>query len=107
MTPEFKTFEAFWPYYLKEHRHPLNRWLHFAGTTLVNLCLLGTLTGRPWMLLLAPLCGYGFAWVGHFGIERNRPATLTYPAWSLRGDYRMYGLMLRGRLWGRLPQTGA
>ncbi len=96
---DFKTFEDFWPYYVGEHRDPTCRKLHFVGTTLALGCV-GTavVTGNPMWLLGAPLAGYGCAWVGHFVIERNRPATFTYPGWSLRGDMRMYHLMLRGKM---------
>lgn len=108
MAREHTTFEAFWPFYLREHSHPVNRRLHFVGTTLVNFVLVAVVwTRNPWLLLLCPVLGYGFAWVGHFLVEHNRPATFTYPLWSLRGDYKMYGLMLRGRLWGRVPESGA
>ncbi len=97
--PKFDTFEAFWPYYLQEHRDVTNRRLHFAGTTLAILVLCtAILTLNPLLLLGVPLAGYGFAWVGHFVVEKNRPATFTYPSWSLRGDLRMYGLMWTGRL---------
>ncbi len=104
MTKRYQTFREFWPFYLKEHSHPLNRRLHFVGTTLVNLTALAALVaGRPLWLLACPLLGYGGAWIGHFVVEKNRPATFQYPLWSLRGDYKMYGKMLRGQLWGKMP----
>jgi hypothetical protein len=95
---ELKTFESFWPHYLGEHIHPVNRGLHFIGTSLVYGIVALSLFQSPRWLALAPLVGYGFAWVGHFLVERNRPATFTYPLWSLRGDFRMHARMLTGRL---------
>jgi hypothetical protein len=92
------SFEEFWPFYVSQHMRPATRALHFAGTTLVFASLAAALLVSPWWLLGAPLGGYGFAWVGHFGVEKNRPATFTYPLWSLRGDFRMYRLMLLGRM---------
>ncbi|MCO4763365.1 MAG: DUF962 domain-containing protein [Myxococcales bacterium] len=96
---EFQTFEEFWPFYLGEHRDPLCRKLHFVGTSLA-LASLGAaaVTGNPLFALGAPIAGYGFAWYGHFIVERNRPATFTYPLWSLRGDFRMFKLTLQGKL---------
>lgn len=100
-TENFANFQEFWPYYLSEHKNGLNRRLHFIGTTLVCFIVLAAMLLRdPRVLLLAPVGGYGFAWVGHFGVEKNRPATFRHPLWSLRGDFRMYGKMLRGQLWG-------
>lgn len=100
-TTGFTSFTEFWPYYLSEHRSPLNRRLHFVGTTLVNLIVLSAIVaGQPKVLLATPLFGYGFAWVGHFIVEKNRPATFKHPLWSLMGDYKMYGYMLQGKLWG-------
>ena len=104
----YQTFDAFFPFYLQEHSDPVNRRLHFVGTTLVNATLLSALLlGKPSLLALAPLFGYGFAWVGHFLVERNRPATFQYPLWSLRGDYKLYGMMLRGQLWSSVPNAVA
>lgn len=100
-----QTYQQFFPYYLAQHSHPQNRALHYAGTTLAVSCaLLGALSS-PWWLLAVPVAGYGPAWVGHFRIERNRPATFTYPLWSLLGDFHMLALFLTGRLQARLPAS--
>lgn len=95
-----KSFEEFWPFYLHEHSNLKNRKLHFIGTLLVHLVLIYTLVTQNWPMLIAlPVLGYGFAWVGHFIIERNRPATFKHPLWSLRGDFKMFYMMLSGKLW--------
>jgi hypothetical protein len=92
------SYEAFWPFYVSQHAHPTNRLLHFVGTAFVLLTLVASLAVSWTFILAAPLLGYGFAWIGHFVFERNRPATFTYPVWSLRGDFRMFRLMLLGRM---------
>ena len=93
-----RTFEEFWPFYVAQHSRPSTRALHFLGTTMVVLALAAGVLVSPWWFLAAPVLGYGPAWIGHFFCERNRPATFTYPLWSLRGDFRMYRLMLTGRM---------
>ena len=98
MEGRYRTYEEFWPFYVAQHRLASTRWLHFTGTTLVLGSLAAAVLVSPWWLLAAPLAGYGFAWLGHFGFEHNRPATFTYPLWSLRGDFRMYRLMWLGRM---------
>lgn len=99
MVPKFDTFSEFFPYYLAEHANPVCRRLHYIGTILGTSVLLYSLfTQTWWMLILYPLIGYGFAWVGHFRFERNRPATFKYPLWSLIGDYKMLLMFLTGRL---------
>jgi hypothetical protein len=92
------SYEEFWPYYVSQHLDPTNRRLHFVGTTLVIASLAGGALLAPVFALAAPFAGYGFAWIGHFLFEKNRPATFTYPLWSLRGDFRMYRLMWLGRM---------
>lgn len=93
---EFKSFKEFYPYYLNEHNHPVCRALHYFGSTLVLVILgysLYTLNSTP--LITLPIVGYGFAWVGHFFFEHNKPATFKYPLYSFIGDWVMYAQWLR------------
>ena len=86
-----KSLEEFYPYYLTEHRDPTNRALHFIGTTIVIIIgLLAIFNANLGLLTYVPLAGYGFAWVGHFFFEKNKPATFKYPLWSLVSDFIMY-----------------
>jgi hypothetical protein len=102
-----KSFEEFWPFYLSQHAHPLCRKLHFVGTSLAfGSIAAGLVTGQWWMMAGAPIAGYGFAWVGHFLIEKNRPATFTYPAWSLQGDCVMWWKTLTGTIDEELDRFG-
>ena len=95
----FASFQEFWPYYLREHARASTRWMHFVGTTLAFAVVGYAVVGRaPWLVAAALVPGYGFAWVSHFFIEKNRPATFTYPLWSLIGDFKMWALMATGRL---------
>jgi len=91
------SFEEFWPYYVAQHLHPVNRWLHFAGTSLALGCIAASPAAPP-LLLAAPVVGYGLAWIGHYGFEKNKPATFGNPLYSLVGDFKMWSLMLRGRM---------
>ncbi|MGJ7551492.1 Mpo1-like protein [Pseudomonas alloputida] len=98
-TAQFRSFAEFYPYYLGEHSNPTCRRLHFVGTSLVIALLAYTLgSGKWWLLLAVPFCGYGFAWVGHFFYERNKPATFKHPWYSLIGDFAMFRDILLGRI---------
>ena len=105
MVPTLSTYEEFWPYYVSEHSEPVTRRLHFVGTALVLLSLAAGMVWTWWGFVAAPFFGYGFAWVGHFFFEHNKPATFTYPGWSLRGDFRMFRLMLLGRMGPELERA--
>ncbi|WP_312934527.1 DUF962 domain-containing protein [Pseudomonas sp.] len=96
---QFHSFAEFYPYYLGEHSDPTCRRLHFVGTALVIALLAFSIGSANWLLLLTvPLAGYGFAWAGHFFFEKNRPATFTYPFYSLVGDFAMFRDVLRGKV---------
>jgi hypothetical protein len=94
----YQSFADFWPYYVREHSLPACRALHFIGSTLVIGVVVAAILYSPWLLLAAPVIGYGFAWIGHFMIEKNRPATFKYPLWSFVADWKMWALMLLGRM---------
>lgn len=95
----FSSFREFYPYYLSEHADRTCRRLHFVGTSLViGIVATSIVTSTPLWLLLAPVAGYGFAWIGHFVFEKNRPATFKYPFYSLWGDFVMYKDMLTGKI---------
>lgn len=88
---QFTSFKDFYPYYLNEHRNRICRRLHVVGTLLVLVLLLYILLSRHWLLiLLVPVIGYGFAWIGHYFFEKNRPATFAYPLYSFIGDWVMF-----------------
>jgi hypothetical protein len=95
----FTNFSEFYPFYLAEHGNRVCRRLHFIGSSLViAVVVLALSTGQLRWLWLAPVAGYGFAWVGHYVFEKNRPATFKHPLYSLLGDWVMYGQMLRGKV---------
>jgi hypothetical protein len=101
-----RNFQEFWPYYVREHSKPGCRLLHFIGSSAGIICLAATfLTGNLWFVPLGLVIGYGFAWMGHFFIEHNRPATFNYPLWSLIADWKMWGLMITGRMDGEVERA--
>lgn len=95
----YENFRAFYPDYLAEHSNRVSRRLHFAGSCGVLVLLGIAMVQRdaswlPWALL----CGYGFAWIGHFVFEKNRPATFRHPLYSFAGDWVMFKDILTGRI---------
>jgi hypothetical protein len=98
MEKKYQSLKEFYPYYLSEHQNPTSRLLHFIGTglVLVVLVLAIALENYSWLAGI-PVLGYGFAWVGHFFFEKNKPATFTYPFYSLASDFLLFFDLLRGK----------
>ena len=98
-TKRYQSFSEFWPFYVAEHSKPTTRLLHLIGTAAgVGTVAFFIASGRWWLFPLGLVPGYGFAWVAHFLIEKNKPATFEHPLWSFMGDYKMIAMMLTGRM---------
>ncbi len=94
-----QSYAEFWPFYLGEHRSAASRALHYLGTSAaVGAVLTAAFTGQRRWLAIAPLLGYGPAWIGHFKIEQNKPASFKYPLWSFISDFKMLRMALRCEL---------
>lgn len=100
MSQKYKNFGDFWPFYVCEHSKPLTRLFHFIGTATIFPLLYAAAFYKPYLALYIPVTAYGFAWFSHFFIEKNKPATFQYPLWSLIGDFKMFCLMLAGKMGG-------
>jgi hypothetical protein len=98
-TSDFQSLREFYPFYLTEHANSTLKLLHFIGTSLFFCILIYALYSQQFQLMwFMPLVGYGFAWVGHFFFEKNKPATFKYPFYSLASDFIMYFDILRGKV---------
>ena len=95
----YKSFKEFWPYYLSQHSKPKTKWIHFTGTSMAVIMLLVVIfTRNLWLIPIVFISGYAPAWYAHYFSEHNRPATFTYPLWSLAADFKMWFLMLMGKI---------
>jgi len=107
MAERIRSYADFFSFYLREHSRPATRALHYLAAAASLACLLyGILVGPWWIALLMPVAGYGPAWIAHGFIEHNKPATFTYPFWSLISDYYMTALWATGRLRPYLERAG-
>ena len=98
MEKKYTSLKEFYPFYLTEHSHAVSRTLHFIGTGLVIASFLTFLLTFTWYYFaIIPVLGYGFAWVGHFFFEKNKPATFQYPGYSLASDFIMFWDLLTGK----------
>lgn len=99
MKEKYTYFDEFYPFYLKQHSNKICRLLHFIGTTIVfALFFTAIYHGNYLLWFFVPIAGYGFAWIGHFFFEKNKPATFQYPLWSLMSDFKMYFDILSGKI---------
>jgi len=107
MDKKIRTFDEFWPYYLKEHSLPVTRAWHYVGTSLSIAILIAAILSANFSWTLAALIsGYFFAWVSHGAFEKNKPATFTYPLWSLFSDFKMLFCFVTGRMARELAKAG-
>lgn len=97
-TKRIDNYKEFYLFYLTEHQNKTSRILHFIGTFIVfALVFYFSITGAGWQWFLVPVAGYGFAWVGHYFFEKNKPATFQYPLWSLISDFKLFFEILFGK----------
>lgn len=100
---KFTSLKEFYPYYLTEHNNMVCRTLHFIGTSIVIALVITAIATQNWILFaFVPLAGYGFAWLGHFAFEKNKPATFKHPLWSLASDFIMFWHILTFQLKDKL-----
>ena len=95
---DIRTFDDFWPYYVRAHAQRRTRVLHAIGSTLALICIALAIFVNPWFLLGAPLIGYAFAWYSHFFVEHNKPATFGHPFYSLAADFVMLWKIVTGKM---------
>lgn len=106
-TQRYTSFKRFYPYYLSEHQNSTCRLLHFIGSSLILVLIAYVIVSAAYMYLwFIPIIGYGFAWVGHFFYEHNKPATFQYPLYSLMGDWVMFKDILVGNIKINTEQRG-
>jgi hypothetical protein len=98
MEKKFNNLKEFYPFYLSEHQNKTSRILHFIGTTCFFVLILAAIISSTyWLLFFVPIVGYGFAWIGHFFYEKNKPATFQYPFYSLASDFILYFDLILGK----------
>lgn len=97
-TVTIRSFQDFWPYYVRQHSRPRTRALHAMGSVLAVVIFGAAFALNLWLLVAVPIVGYAFAWYAHFFVEHNKPATFGHPFYSLFADYRMLFLMMAGRM---------
>ncbi|KAK9120427.1 hypothetical protein Syun_018044 [Stephania yunnanensis] len=102
----FRSLDELWAFYMSQHSKPSTRRWHFAGTLTALLILISSIIFAWWVIFFVPIFGYGLAWYSHFFVEGNVPATFGHPIWSLMCDFKMFGLMLTGRMDREIKRLG-
>jgi hypothetical protein len=101
------SFAEFWPEYVRAHSDRGTRALHFVGTFLGwGIAVAAVVTRHWWWIALALVASYALAWIGHFFVEHNRPATFEHPLWSWWADQKMVAMMLVGRMEEEVRRVG-
>jgi hypothetical protein len=93
------SFAQFWPEYVRAHSEASTRFMHCAGTLCGWAILVAAIVKREWWWIpLALVIPYALAWISHFFIEHNKPATFEHPLWSWWADQKMVAMMLTGKM---------
>ncbi len=99
MKKQFESFEEFYPFYLSQHTHPINRLLHVVGTAFtISYTLKFLFTGRWYFIPIAFLIGHALGRAGHFFIEKNKTADVEYTLYNFMADWRMFYDVIRRRI---------
>jgi hypothetical protein len=99
------TFAQFWPIYVQAHSRPATRIAHLIGTLGGWMLVGAAIAQQRWRwIFVAVLVAYGLAWLAHFFLEHNRPATFGHPLFSWWADQRMVFLMLTGQMGREVKQ---
>lgn len=102
----FRSMEEFWAFYVGQHSKAATRRWHFVGTACSIVCAVYAVMFNLWVLIFAPVVGYGMAWYSHFYVEGNVPASFGHPVWSFLCDYKMFALMLTGQMDREIKRLG-
>ena len=99
MAQQYQTFEAFWPAYLAQRRRAEVRGLIYFGMGFaVLLVAKAIISAEPWWLLGALVSPFVYGIFGIAVFQREAPSLFRHPVWTLRGDLRLAGLFLTGKL---------
>ena len=101
-----RTFEEFWPHYVRLHTRQETHVLH-AVATLSCLGLLGAalVTRQPIFALAAPLVDFAIAQASHRLYEENKTTPWKNQVWHTRAELRMLRLVLTGRMRGEVARV--
>lgn len=94
-----RTFEEFWPHYVRLHTRRETQALH-AVATLSCIGVLGAaaVLRSPLLALAAPLVDYAIAQTSHRVFEANRTTPWKNQLWHTRAELRMLRLVVTGRM---------
>ena len=107
MSQEYKSFDEFWPIYLRAHQKPATRFCHYVATVVGIGCALGSVVfGVWWLVPLGIFLGYSIAVASHPIIEGNKALVGSHAVWAALSDLKMFVLAASGRLQAELVKHG-